>query len=202
MGHREDLLAGAKACLLKIGYARTTARDIVAASGANLGSIGYHFGSKEALLNAALVQATEEWSDELERALTTTKIASEANRMERFEILWGRVIDLFQTHKALWAAQFEMFTQIQHKPEMRPRVAEAQEQARRGLAALLQQVDPSYDEKSARVAASFFLSLMTGVMAQLLADPDGAPSAHDLTEAVRLMAMTTATPEVPAPGLS
>ena len=30
-----------------------TARDIVAASGANLASIGYHFGSKEALLSAA-----------------------------------------------------------------------------------------------------------------------------------------------------
>ena len=41
MGHREDLLEGAKRCLYEKGYARTTARDIVAASGTNLASIGY-----------------------------------------------------------------------------------------------------------------------------------------------------------------
>ncbi len=31
MGHREDLLEGAKRCLLAKGFARTTARDIVKA---------------------------------------------------------------------------------------------------------------------------------------------------------------------------
>jgi len=53
MGHREDLLAGAVRCLREKGYAHTTARDIVAASGTNLASIGYHYGSTKALLNAA-----------------------------------------------------------------------------------------------------------------------------------------------------
>ena len=42
MSHKEDLLAGAVACLREKGYAHTTARDIVAASGTNLASIGYH----------------------------------------------------------------------------------------------------------------------------------------------------------------
>lgn len=65
MGHREDLLEGAKRCLLEKGYARTTARDIVAASGANLASIGYHYGSKEALLNEAFLAVTEQWGDRL-----------------------------------------------------------------------------------------------------------------------------------------
>lgn len=63
MGHREDLLEGAKRCLLEKGYARTTARDIVAASGTNLASIGYHYGSKEALLNLAFLKVTEEWGE-------------------------------------------------------------------------------------------------------------------------------------------
>ena len=52
MGHREDLLEGAKRCLLEKGYGRTTARDLVQASGTNLASIGYHYGSKDALLRA------------------------------------------------------------------------------------------------------------------------------------------------------
>ena len=62
MGHREDLLAGARRCLEERGYARTTARDLVAASGTNLASIGYHFGSKEALLNEAIAASFEEWA--------------------------------------------------------------------------------------------------------------------------------------------
>jgi AcrR family transcriptional regulator len=53
MGHREDLLAGAARCLRRKGYARITARDIVAASGTNLASIGCHYGSSQTLLNAA-----------------------------------------------------------------------------------------------------------------------------------------------------
>src|SRR6185437_14594009 len=61
MGHREDLLEGAKRCLLEKGYAGTTARDIVAASGANLASIGYHYGSKDALMRQAIIASSEEW---------------------------------------------------------------------------------------------------------------------------------------------
>ena len=36
MGHKEDLLAGAKQVLVERGYANATARDIVAASKTNL----------------------------------------------------------------------------------------------------------------------------------------------------------------------
>jgi AcrR family transcriptional regulator len=63
VGHREDLLAGARRCLEKRGYARTTARDLVAESGTNLASIGYHFGSKEALLNEAIGASFQEWAE-------------------------------------------------------------------------------------------------------------------------------------------
>src|SRR3989442_906316 len=65
MGHREDLLTAARRLLEEKGYARTTARDLVAASGTNLASIGYHFGSKEALLNEAIGEAVAEWTDQV-----------------------------------------------------------------------------------------------------------------------------------------
>src|SRR6478672_3691791 len=69
MGHREDLLAGAVRCLREKGYAHTTARDIVAASGTNLASIGYHYGSTKALLNAAVLAAMDEFGEEMARAI-------------------------------------------------------------------------------------------------------------------------------------
>jgi AcrR family transcriptional regulator len=66
MGNREDLPAGALACLKDKGWARTTVRDIAAAAGVNHAAIGYHFGSREALLTSAFVQAMEEWGAEIE----------------------------------------------------------------------------------------------------------------------------------------
>ena len=66
--HRERLLEGAIECLRTKGYAHTTARDIAAAANANLASIGYHFGSKDALLNEAIIRGCEEWTKRLGEA--------------------------------------------------------------------------------------------------------------------------------------
>ena len=65
MGHKEELLAAARRCLVTRGYAKTTARDLVAESGTNLASIGYHFGSKDALLAQALDDAFIEYTDKV-----------------------------------------------------------------------------------------------------------------------------------------
>ena len=88
MGHKEDLLAGAKKCIYEKGYARTTARDIVAASGTNLASIGYHYGSKEALLNRAMFEAIDEVGEELVRAITAG-VGPDAPPEQRFAAFWS-----------------------------------------------------------------------------------------------------------------
>ena len=56
-GNREALLDAAKRCLFEKGYANTTARDIATSAGTSLAAIGYHYGSTEALLNAAMIEA-------------------------------------------------------------------------------------------------------------------------------------------------
>jgi AcrR family transcriptional regulator len=186
MGHREKLLAGARRCLFERGYARTTARDIVAASGTNLASIGYHFGSKEALLNAAMLQAIDEWGEELERALLSDIDVGSMDPIERFESTWTRVIESFETHRPLWVASFEAFVQAQHSPELREQLAAGHEEARFGLAALLQGIDERMvEERAGRTVGSFYLALMSGLMTQWLLDPQRAPSGGDLTEALR-----------------
>jgi AcrR family transcriptional regulator len=194
MGQREDLLAGAKQCLREKGYARTTARDITAASGASLAAIGYHFGSKEALLNAALIQANGEWGQELGRALTTDVPASEGS-LERFERIWTRVVDLFATHRQLWIANFECFAQIDHAPEVRRSLTDGLKLARTGLAKLFHNIDASVDEQAARIVGSFYQALLIGVMQQWLIDPDSAPSGRDLAEALRLITAETGVSE-------
>jgi AcrR family transcriptional regulator len=184
MGNREDLLAAAKRLLYEKGYASTTARDLAAASGVSLAAIGYHFGSKEALLNAARIEALGEWADELGRALIAGA-DPDASPMERFQAIWTKVTESFAAHRPVWAASFEILAQLDQAPEVRAAVADAQERARQGLAALFHQIDPTLDEKKAWVVGSFYLALLSGVMAQWLIDPAHAPSGRDLAQALQ-----------------
>ena len=185
MGHRERLLEGAKRCLYEKGYGQTTARDIVAASGTNLASIGYHFGTKEALLNAAVLEAIDDWGEELQRIFRDVpEIGTEP--MGRFEAIWERVIESFQTHRALWISSFEAFAQAERSPELREQLADGQEQGRYGLVALFRKLDEStVDEGQARTEGSFYLALMSGLMVQWLVDPERAPSGADMADALR-----------------
>src|SRR5215470_16761959 len=129
MGNREALLAGAKRCLYEKGYARTTARDITAASGVSLAAIGYHFGSVEALLNAAMIEAIDEWGQEISRALAAdAAIARDGPPLERFATIWTRIIATFETHRQLWVATFEVLAQSERAPEVRRFLADALQQ--------------------------------------------------------------------------
>ncbi len=189
MGHREDLLVGAKRCLYDKGYARTTARDIVAASGTNLASIGYHYGSTEALMNAALMSAMEDWGDELERTMAEGPAPGpEATPLERFEWFWTRLLESFATHRKLWSATFEIFPQIERVPEVRKMISEATQGIRLQWAAMFHGIDGAADERTALVVGSVYQALVSGVIAQWLVDPEHAPSARDLADGLRTIA--------------
>jgi AcrR family transcriptional regulator len=170
MGHREDLLEGAKRCLYERGYARTTARDIVAASGTNLASIGYHFGSKDKLLVAAMMEGFEEFAAELERLL---------GDVGGLESWLEAVIESYTTHRHVWAASFDAFVQAEHTPEVREALASGYELARRTLASKI------LGDESASEVGSLLLALQAGLAAQWLLDPEHAPSARDIVSALR-----------------
>ncbi|MES4900839.1 MULTISPECIES: TetR family transcriptional regulator [unclassified Streptomyces] len=160
MGNREDLLAGAKKCLIERGWAHTTVRDIAAAAGVSHAAIGYHFGSRDALLTQALVAAVDELGEELARHTPTDKP----------EQRWDALIDSFTTHRALWVAQLEAVVQAERSAEVREHLAEGQRQGREGL------------------GGSVPLALLTGLMLQWLVDPEHAPSGPDVIAELRALA--------------
>lgn len=179
MGNREDLLAGAKRCLYEKGYQATSARDIATAAGTSLAAIGYHFGGKEALLNAALVEASKEWGDELERALAAD-LDPDLTPAERFEATWARVIDSFTTHREMWTAQFRLLTELKALPDEGRFLVTALREGRRELASIFQ---PEVADK--RVTGSVYHALLLGVLAQWLVDPDDALSSAELMDGLR-----------------
>ncbi|MER7724316.1 TetR/AcrR family transcriptional regulator [Streptomyces sp. NPDC096323] len=187
MGHREDLLEGAKRCLLEKGYARTTARDIVAASGTNLASIGYHYGSKEALLNLAFLKVTEEWGDVLTKDGDAAEPAKDvpAAPLDQFRETWERVIGSYEQTRAVWQLQMEVISRIDSDPELQKALAGPQREGRDGLAENMLGIDPETEPEKARVAGLFCQALLAGVMVQWLMDSDSAPSAQDLTDGLK-----------------
>lgn len=184
MGHRELLLQGAKKCLSERGYAGTTARDIVAASGTNLASIGYHFGSKDALLTEAMVEALGEWGDEVERVLLE---AQQADVLGRLEAMWTGLLESFEAQRGLWIASFEIGTMAERNPELKRRLAEANEMARVGLASILLGTT-EIDESTARTVGAVLAAMIPGIFSQWLVDPGRMSTGADLATGFKRIA--------------
>jgi AcrR family transcriptional regulator len=195
MSHREDLLAGAVRCLREKGYARTTARDIVAASGTNLASIGYHYGSTKALLNAAVLRAMDEFGTEIAQAMQG---AANPSAIERFERFWTQVLDSFQASTGVWRASFDAFTVAQRNDQVRAAIADGMEDARMLWARVLYGEDAS--PQAARAIGSVYQALLSGILAQWLIDPERVPSAAELAMALQAIGgrMAAENAQVPA----
>jgi AcrR family transcriptional regulator len=192
VGNREDLITGAKQCLVTKGYARTTARDIAAASGVSLAAIGYHFGSKDALLNQATYELIGEWGDELERAVTAEGALDPAP-LRRFESVMARTIASFGgPGQGLWAAQLEMLSLLEHNEELRTFLAGVQGTAAAGMSELFLGIDSQREGETARLAGSVLHALFIGVMVKWFMDPKQALSAQELTEGLRILSQRMA----------
>lgn len=143
----------------------------------SLAAIGYHYGTKDDLLNAALYQALAEWGDDLGKALAASGGATPA---ERFEETWTQVIRSFAANQRLWAVQFELLAFLDQKPDLKAAFAEANRHARQGLADLF--------GVPGEAAGTLFHALIGGLAAQYLVDPDSPPSGRELRAAIRAIA--------------
>jgi AcrR family transcriptional regulator len=193
LGNREKLLRGAMDCLREKGYARTTARDLVAASGANLASIGYHYGSKEALLNEAIAVGFREFVAEVERATFAAESDTSVGRLQRS---LSAMVDRFAEIEPLVASFVEAFPQAVRSPELRERLAESYEEDRTaGADMIVRSVEAdgmSLDHEHAETLASVLTALCDGLMLQWLLDPERTPSSADIMEALAAAAPVVA----------
>ncbi|MEU5515383.1 TetR/AcrR family transcriptional regulator [Streptomyces griseoaurantiacus] len=185
MGHREDLLEGAKRCLLAKGFAATTARDIVKESGTNLASIGYHYGSKDALLAQAYVALVGEVSDAFEgseRLLADTPPGS----LERFEAVWSNIIATMREPGSMWRLSIEIVAMGDRLPAVREHLAKAQREAMRALVPLFMGgQEEQVPEEAVDTLGGFYYTLMMGLITHYNFDPDSAPDAEALTAGLR-----------------
>lgn len=184
LSHRELLLEGAIACLQEKGYARTTSRDLVAASGTNLASIGYHFGSKEHLLNVAVTEAFQRWLKPL------VKLAAEpgpATPLERLGRTLNGVMDTLEENRPLVAACLEAWAQLARSEDLRAEMLKTYEDFQAVIAATTRDAfaEIGSSEVDADTLAVLIIALFDGLLVKWQLDPSGAPSASRLIDAAQ-----------------
>ena len=178
--HREKLLEGATECLRTKGYARTTARDIAAAADANLASIGYHFGSKDALLNEAITRACEEWTTRLGEAAFSGPGASP---LEQMAASWVAMLSSFEELRPVLVGFVEAVGQSAWSDELRREMAAHYAKSREAVADMVKRsLGTSAEEVGAdpKVVASFLIAVCDGLVLQWLLDPSETPDGDEL----------------------
>src|SRR4029077_11340548 len=165
------LLEAAKELIRERGYAGTSVRDLAAASGTNLAAVNYHFGSREKLLNQAVLESFLDWTDsvvEADARLTQTDPA--AGPLEHMTAGARPLVEAFPELLPLFVVFLEALLQAQRSPELREQLAApyAEKRGRAGemvRAAMGAQAPP---DRRLEVSTSFMIAVSDGLMVQAL----------------------------------
>jgi AcrR family transcriptional regulator len=153
---KQALLEGAQACLARDGFSGTTARTVAAASGANLRSIAYHYGSLDELLLAAMSANFRTWMSPL-IAEVTGEGDDAAARVRRG---LSRFVAELPRRAGLVAAWLEAVGRAERDPDLRERLAANQARFRDMLAGTLAEADAARPE----ALATALISACDGLM--------------------------------------
>ncbi|MEO9139290.1 MAG: TetR/AcrR family transcriptional regulator [Jatrophihabitans sp.] len=180
MSHRDELLVAARRLLEQRGYAHITARDLVAESGTNLASIGYHFGSKAALLNAAIEASFDDWTTQLADAVMADPGLTP---LERAGATWVASLASLPERRAVLQAYVESLAQAMRVPELRSQLAAQYTRARSVVAELVAVTlgeEMSAEDARCQAVAALVIAACDGLAMQWMLDPDGTPTPEDL----------------------
>lgn len=181
MANREALLRGARDCLERRGYARTTARDVAAAAGVSLGSIPYHFGSMEALLSEAVAENARDWVARF-ASLVTEDAARSPQKLLRRAV--AEFFQLLSQDRALLVCFVEALALSDRLPAVRAQLVEQYAYLRAAIRQMLCDVlgdDLDRAGLDLDVLVSLLLAVSDGLIVQYLLDPQSVPSAKRLT---------------------
>ena len=167
-GHGEALRVAARELVRQKGLSRTTARDLVSASGTNLRSIGYHFGSKDALMAEVLSHLSAEWN--------AAPIA--ASRADRSSPPQDRMMNAVRAMLADHAGKrddffvyLESVTEGRHSPDLSEHLVALQRASFDAIAESIAEGAPGLDPAIARWLARLLVAVHDGLALQLAVAP-------------------------------
>ena len=183
-GSKSKLIQGALNCIAHKGYAATSSRDIARAAGANVASINYHFGSKEALVNEALGQCFGMWNQRVEEVF---EAAAGLGPRDQLAAILRAAIDSFADLRSSVHACIESYAPALRSGELRERLAAGYAAVREsGVSAAtkhMEQVGLAAPDNLAAIT-SVLMAVCDGLMLQWIADPAATPSADETLDAL------------------
>jgi len=185
-GHKELLLEGAIECLQERGYAHATARDIVAASGTNLASIGYHYGSKERLLNAAVVEAVRRWLGPL---VAMAAEQTDADPLGRLRLTFAAAFDSMEENRALVAGCLEAWAQLPRSEDLRREMSDLYEDFRLAISQITRRAfaagtPDGGSQVDSDALATLVIAAFDGLLIRWQLDPESMKDASRLVAAL------------------
>ncbi len=178
--NKAALLETAKRLVARRGYAGTSVRDLVSGSRTNLAAVSYHYGSKEALLNAAIAEMCLEWTDRATRAARGEPDTGPLARMLRS---LRALLEEFPENEQLFVAFLEGLLQARRSNELLGHIAGHYAEQRRRLGQLLASGRGEHEipARTVDVIASLMIALADGLLLQLIVNPSAAPTADQIS---------------------
>jgi AcrR family transcriptional regulator len=165
VSNRQALLEGALQCIGERDYSEITTREIAAAAGANVASIRYHFGSKDALVAEALAEGFRRWLTEFMLA------AAKSNNDDpkaRIHAALQTLEERLERQRGLASAFVSALSHAVHNDELRVTLSQLFAEMRAGFAAYLGLDHDGLGE----LRASLFIAAFDGLLIQWLLDPE------------------------------
>ena len=170
MGNRDQLLRGALDALLELGCTKTTAREIAGRAGTSLAAIGYHYGSTDSLIGAAIAEGFREWRATFAAALDQ----AEGTGADMLRSIGATMDRLFVEHRRLFTVFLEAIVLTERDPDVIRAAATAVADDRLAVCALVERVRGSAG-KDDPLLASTLIAMVDGLFIQHLLDPDAPP---------------------------
>ncbi len=196
MPNRDALLESAITSLQEKGYAATTARDVADGAGVSLGAIGYHFGTVQELLDAALAEAVRRWFEPLIGRLSGPQPPP---TLDQLAPALDGLLDTLAAHRPLVIAYFEALLRAERSPPLRAALAADLDAFRQALTAGIQSLLAGHPEPVSldpQTAASLVMATFDGLIIQWLLAPEQIPSGRVIADTLKHTAILAAvTPE-------
>ena len=192
------LLEAAKQLVGERGYAGTSVRELAAAAGTNLAAVNYHFGSRERLLNQAVLEYFLEWGDRVGEV----DVDPDAEPLAQLAARARPMVDGLTAAQPAFIVFLEALLQAQRSPELHSELAEHYaEQRRRAVASIAaSQAGGELSPRFREVIASFILAVIDGLQLQALLDPGAIPTGDELAALYEGLAAAARAAAQPATG--
>lgn len=176
---RKALVAAASQLLDERGYAGTSVRELAALAGTNVAAVNYHFGSRENLLNEAILASFVEW---VERVGQEEPADPNAEPLQQLGARARPMVEGIPAMQPQFVVGLEALLQSRRSPELHTQLVEHYARLRRlaisAMTATEQGSEPP--PRFLEVAASYMIAVADGLQLQALLDPAAIPTGDEL----------------------